>query len=73
LHRAVTSTGAPSTAGKDAEVKKIVEILLRHGADPAIKNKNGKKAADYVRDRDLRHLLVKKSAKRRKTPQKRRS
>ena len=73
LHRAVTSTGAPSTAGKDAEVKEIIEILLRHGADPAIKNKNGKKAADYVRDKDLRYLLVKKSAKRRKTPRKRRS
>src|SRR5262245_30060064 len=38
LHRAVTSTGAPATAGKEAEAKQIIEILLRHGADPAIKN-----------------------------------
>jgi ankyrin repeat protein len=57
LHRAVTFTGAPSTAGKAAEARQIIEILLRYGADPSIKNKSGKRAADYVRDEELRHLL----------------
>ena len=32
LHRAVTSTGAPETAGKGAEARQIIEILLRYGA-----------------------------------------
>jgi ankyrin repeat protein len=58
LHRAVTSTGAPATAGKQDEARRIIEILLRHGADPSIKNKVGKTPADYVRDDDLRQLLV---------------
>ena len=57
LHRAVTSTGAPGTAGKGAEVKHIVEILMRHGADPSIKNKSGKIPADYTRDEDLLRLM----------------
>jgi ankyrin repeat protein len=57
LHRAVTSTGAPSTAGKGTEARQIIEILLRYGADPSIKNKSGKIAADYVRDDDVRRLL----------------
>jgi uncharacterized protein len=57
LHRAVTSTGAPETAGKQDEAKQIVEILLRYGADTSIKNKSGKQAADYVRDEELRQLL----------------
>jgi tankyrase len=39
LHRAVTSTGAPGTSGKHVEARQIVEILLRYGADPAIKNR----------------------------------
>jgi len=57
LHRAVTSSGAPATAGKGREVRQIIEILLRHGADPSIKNKRGKRPADYVRDDKLRQLL----------------
>jgi tankyrase len=61
LHRAVTSTGAPGTAGKSAQARDIIEILLRYGADPSIKNKLGKKPADYVRDKELRRLLKKKS------------
>jgi tankyrase len=60
LHRAVTSTGAPSTAGKDAEAREIIEILLRFGADPSIKNKNGKTPADYCRDETLLELLAPK-------------
>jgi uncharacterized protein len=58
LHRAVTSTGAPGTSGKTAEAKQIIEILLRHGADPSIKNTGGKTAADYVRDAELRRMLA---------------
>ena len=57
LHRAVTSTGAPGTAGKSAQAQEIVEILLRYGADPSIKNKSGKRPADYVRLKELRRLL----------------
>jgi tankyrase len=60
LHRAVTTTGAPGSAGKAAQAREIIEILLRYGADPAIKNKLGKRPADYVRDQGLRRLLEKK-------------
>jgi tankyrase len=61
LHRAVTWSGAPATAGKSAQARAIIEILLRHGADPSIKNKLGKKPADYVRDPELRRLLTSKA------------
>jgi tankyrase len=64
LHRAVTSSGAPSTAGKDAEARHIIEILLRYGADPAIKNKLGKRPVDYVKDEELRELLRPSRARR---------
>jgi ankyrin repeat protein len=59
LHRAVTSTGAPGTAGKSTQAREIIEILLRYGADPSIKNKSGKKPADYVRDNEMLRLLKK--------------
>ena len=58
LHRAVTSTGAPSTAGKGDQAREIIKILLRHGADVTIKNKRGKKAIDYVKDEELRRVLM---------------
>lgn len=58
LHRAVTSTGAPGTSGKHREAKEIVELLLQFGADPAIQNKSGKKAADYVRDEEILRMLA---------------
>src|SRR5687767_15916370 len=38
LHRAVTTTGAPGTAGKGAEALEIVTLLLAAGADPTITN-----------------------------------
>lgn len=65
LHRAVTSTGAPGTANKAEEARQIIEILLEFGADPAIKNKMGKRPVDYVRDEGLRAILrpVKKRRK----------
>lgn len=58
LHRAVTWSGAPSTSGKADETRKIIEILLRYGADPSIQNKLGKIPADYVREEGLRKLLT---------------
>lgn len=57
LHRAVTASGAPGTAGKQAQAREIIELLLKHGADPAIVNKQGKTAADYVRDAEILRLL----------------
>lgn len=47
LHRAVTNSGAPATAGKTSVAILIVRSLLSHGADPAIKNKAGKTPPDY--------------------------
>jgi uncharacterized protein len=57
LHRAVTLTGAPQTAGKQNEAKEIIKLLLKFGADPSLKNKNGKRPADYVRDDAILRLL----------------
>lgn len=48
LHRAVTNTGAPATAGKVACAAEIAKLLLAHAADPGIKNKRGKTPIDYA-------------------------
>jgi uncharacterized protein len=58
LHRAVTSTGAPATAGKSEQALEIIRLLLAHGADPAIKNKAGKLARDYVKRPEILALLA---------------
>lgn len=58
LHRAATSTGAPGTAGKNRQARAIVALLLEFGADPAIRNRTGKQAADYVRDKEVLRLLA---------------
>src|SRR6185295_8527877 len=50
LHRAVTQTGAPGTAGRREQAVEIVRLLLEAGADPSIANKSGRKPADYVQD-----------------------
>lgn len=47
LHRAVTHSGAPATAGKADVAVAIVKLLLSRGADPTIKNKKGKAPTDY--------------------------
>jgi ankyrin repeat protein len=60
LHRAVTTTGAPSTAGKNSEARRIIELLLQYGADPSLQNKVGRTAVDYVRDEELRRMLTKR-------------
>jgi tankyrase len=58
LHRAVTSTGAPHTAGKQTEAREIVILLLAAGADASIQNKRGKKPVDYVTDTAMIALLI---------------
>jgi hypothetical protein len=55
----VTSTGAPETAGKQEEAKQIINLLIKFGADPALKNKSGKSPKDYVRDESVLKLLDK--------------
>jgi tankyrase len=62
LHRAVTQTGAPGTAGRDQEAREIIQLLLAAGADPSIANKSGKRPIDYVRDDAVKSLLQRKAA-----------
>jgi tankyrase len=57
LHRAVTQTGAPSTAGKGQEVLEIVQLLLAAGADLSITNKSGRKPADYAKVDAIKSML----------------
>jgi tankyrase len=61
LHRAVTTTGAPSTAGKHQEALQIDRLLIAAGADPSITNKSGRTAGDYVMDDGIRSLLKTKN------------
>jgi uncharacterized protein len=57
LHRAVTQTGAPATAGKMDSAIEIAKLLLANGADPRIKNKNGKTPIDYARNAEMKAVL----------------
>lgn len=57
LHRAVTQTGAPGTAGRNQAAIEIIRLLLAAGANPSIANKSGKKPADYVADQEVKALL----------------
>jgi ankyrin repeat protein len=57
LHRAVTQTGAPGTAGRSREATEIVQLLISAGADPKIPNKLGKTAIDYARNHSVKSLL----------------
>jgi uncharacterized protein len=57
LHRAVTTTGAPGTAGMRKEAFEIIRVLIAAGADPSIANKSGRKPADYVKDNAIKSLL----------------
>ena len=63
LHRAVTTTGAPSTAGKREEALEIIRLLIAAGADPSITNKSGRKPADYIKDDAIMSLLKTKNRK----------
>lgn len=58
LHRAVTSTGAPGTAGKHAEVLDIIRLLMEAGADPSITNKAGWTPIDYAKGEEISSLLT---------------
>src|SRR5678816_2552581 len=58
LHRAVTQTGAPGTAGRKRAAFEIIQLLLAAGADPTIRNKVGKRPADYVMDQGIKALLT---------------
>src|SRR2546427_485159 len=60
LHRAVTQTGAPGTAGRARAAKEIIELLLAAGADPSIVNRAGKRPVDYVADEAIKSLLAKR-------------
>ncbi len=57
LHRAVTNTGAPSTAGKQDGAVELVRLLLSNGADAQLRNKSGKTAFDYVKNAALRDVF----------------
>jgi tankyrase len=65
LHRAVTCSGAPSTAGMQTEAREIIELLLAAGADASLRNKSGKTPADYATDEAVRALLDVKAKARR--------
>ena len=38
----------------------MIKILMEHGADPMIEDKNGKTASDFTRDSEIKNLLMKK-------------
>jgi ankyrin repeat protein len=59
LHRAVTNTGAPETSGKMDCAIEITKLLLANGADPRIKNKNGKAPIDYVKNPAMKDVFCK--------------
>ena len=58
LHRAVTHTGAPSTAGKRQQAIEIIKLLIAAGADASITNKAGRKPGDYTKDPGIKTLLT---------------
>jgi len=57
LHRAVTQTGAPGTAGRGKAAREIIQMLVAAGADASLTNKSGRKPADYVTDKTIASLL----------------
>jgi hypothetical protein len=57
LHRAVTQTGAPGTAGREKAKEEIVRLLVAAGADPSIANHVGRKPEGYTSNETIRELL----------------
>ena len=64
LHRAVTQTGAPGTAGRRQAAMEIIQLLLAAGADPSFTNRAGKTPGDYVKDPAIRSILRPRTARR---------
>ena len=64
LHRAVTNTGAPTTANKTSAAIEIADVLLSNGASPRLKNKMGKTPLDYVKNADMKAVFSKHMARR---------
>jgi ankyrin repeat protein len=62
LHRAVTNTGAPASVGKTDCAIENTKLLLAKGADPRIRNKNGKTPIDYVKNSETNDVLSKHDA-----------
>ena len=62
LHRAVTNTGAPATAGKMDCAIRIAKLLLTSGGDPRIKNKSGKTPVDYAKHPKMKDVLLQHDA-----------
>ena len=62
LHRAVVSSGAPATAGKEAQALVIARLLLAGGADPEIRNQRDLRPIDAARGARMRELLSKKKS-----------
>jgi tankyrase len=63
LHRAVTNTGAPTTAGKAESAIQILKLLLSNGANPKIKNRLGRTPIDYVKIDEMNDVFSKYTAK----------
>lgn len=58
LHRAVTSSGAPATAGKQEIAVEIAKTLLEHGASVNAKNQSGHQPINYAKSSTMRALLL---------------
>jgi ankyrin repeat protein len=58
IHLAAQSTGAGGTAHTEREQQEIIELLLRHGADPLLPDANGKTAVDWASRASLRAALT---------------
>ena len=55
----ITHWDVATTRKRQSEAREIIELLLEYGADPSIKNKNGKTPADYAANEEIIALLTK--------------
>jgi len=60
LHLAVQSTGASGTAGAWSEQLEIIEMLIKHGADPGARDGRGRSALDWTRNKRILAALQKR-------------
>lgn len=63
LHRVVTNTGAPATAGNSDDALGILKLLLSNGADTRIKNRKGKMPVEYARKQEMKEILSRQDAR----------